>query len=692
MMGTPSLEQWLDEGLRRCEAGAWLEAETLYRQLTDVYPDAADGWNMLAMLLHQRGALAEAAQLAERATGLRPGIAPYWLTVGNIAMAQQRHEEAQAAFRRAIRIESTFAVAYYRLGLSYHRQLTYTGAVEAYRQALRFAPDVAEIHAQLAEAYVSLDRPTEAMRAYEDAYRRDPAGEIDRRGGFECLQRLQFDTLPDFWYAEILRFFERQDLDRKPYVTLALKVLETRPSFRAALQGATAGDALRDVETDPLFQALLRDCLVPHPRVERFLTRLRAQLLADTAARARASLDFLSALALQCFVNEYIYPQADQESAQAEVLAAEVDARLASGATLDDDTLRAVAVLAAYRPLHRLHAAQRLSSERGRSPNFAELVRRSVHDMVTELRMRSAMPAIAEITEGVSQAVREMYEEHPYPRWFFLDREPPLALSEWLTRELPAQPAVATPNPVRILVAGCGTGKDAIWLAANIADSQVLGVDLSRASLAHAQRMADELGVTNVRFRHGDILALDRIADRFDVIVSTGVLHHMRDPQAGLRVLTRLVRPGGLLKIGLYSSTARYSVNAARDLISRKGLKPIEPDIRTLRQMVFDAESDSPLKELEISNDFYSMSMCRDLLFHIQEHQFSVPQIEASCKDHRLTFLGFAELPREVMGRYRRMFPQDATMDSLANWHAFEQEHPATFSGMYILWARSRGS
>ena len=145
-------------------AGALRDAETLYRQVTAAYPDAADGWNMLALLLCQRGALHEAAQASRRATALRATIAPYWLTAGNIAMARQQHEEAQAAFRRATRLDPTFAVAHYRLGLSHHRQLAYAAAADCYRRALRYAPDVAEIHAQLAEAYGACSRRTRAWR------------------------------------------------------------------------------------------------------------------------------------------------------------------------------------------------------------------------------------------------------------------------------------------------------------------------------------------------------------------------------------------------------------------------------------------------------------------------------------------------------------------------------------------------
>ena len=98
--------------------------------------------------------------------------------------------------------------------------------------------------------------------------------------------------------------------------------------------------------------------------------------------------------------------------------------------------------------------------------------------MRSERALRREIPAIAVMADTVSHAVRAMYEEHPYPRWLALDTEPPFPLSEWIARELPAAPRLATPHPVRILVAGCGTGRDAIWLASNIAGAQVLA-DLS---------------------------------------------------------------------------------------------------------------------------------------------------------------------------------------------------------------------
>jgi SAM-dependent methyltransferase len=214
----------------------------------------------------------------------------------------------------------------------------------------------------------------------------------------------------------------------------------------------------------------------------------------------------------------------------------------------------------------------------------------------------------------------------------------------------------------------------------------VLAVDLSLSSLAYASRMAREKGVTNIRFVHGDILGLDALPDRFDMISSTGVLHHMRDPQAGLRVLARLLRPGGVMKLGLYSARARGPINVAREMIGKLQLAASEPEIRKFRQQVLDAGETSALRDLRTYHDFYSMSTCRDLLFHVQEHQLQLPQIDTMLQDMSLKLLGLANLPGNTISAYRRMFPGDPLMTDLANWDVFEAQYPATFTGMYKLW------
>ena len=201
--------------------------------------------------------------------------------------------------------------------------------------------------------------------------------------------------------------------------------------------------------------------------------------------------------------------------------------------------------------------------------------------------------------------------------------------------------------------------------------------------------MANELSVTNVEFRQADILELAGWPESFDIVYCVGVLMAMRDPQAGLRALLSLVRAGGLLKLGLYSKRARAGVNVAREIIRQQQLPATASAVRNFRQYIYATEQGSPLKSLLRWRDFYSMSDCRDFLFHVQEHQFELPQIVAMLRDHGLTVLGMSkQLPWHAVAAYRQMFPRDETLADLQKWNTVEMRYPETFLGMYQVWCR----
>jgi 2-polyprenyl-3-methyl-5-hydroxy-6-metoxy-1,4-benzoquinol methylase len=691
----------LKQAIRLHETGAVTQAEQIYREVLAADSGAADAWNMLAVALCQQNRLDPAAEAADRATALRPKIAPYWLTRGNIAAARRLEREAQASFRRAVEINPGFTEAHYWLGRSCQREGKLTDSVAAYRAALRSAPEVAEIHYHLARALLWAERWHEALQAYQQAFTRDPEGSLDRR---ECLDRfrfLEFDSLPEFWHAEITRFFRRQDVDKSRYAIAGLRVLMAKQAFRAvrAVAGAQGpfepeSAALDEVSRDELFGLLLRDVLIAQPEFEVLLTRLRAALLLDGELRARTPLDFLSDLALQCFNNEFVFAEAQTESAQVTKLQCEIEANLRDPGIAAEPLMRAVATLAMYRPLHAMSGVDTLLTSEPMSAGIERLIHRSVRNVLEERRLRSGIRAVGGITEAVSQAVRAQYEENPYPRWLSFDRMPPVAASQWLEVEVPGlQTLNEFPLPLRLLVAGCGTGVETLGLATQIVGARVTAVDLSLSSLAYAQRMANELGITNVEFRQADILELAEWPEPFDIVYCVGVLMAMRDPQAGLRALVPLVRPGGLLKLGLYSKRARAGVNVAREIIRQQQLPATASAIREFRQYVYTAERDSPLKSLIRWRDFYSMSDCRDFLFHVQEHQFDLPQISAMLRDHGLTVLGMSkQLPRHAVAAYRQMFPRDETMADLQKWDAVEARYPETFLGMYQIWCRKQAN
>jgi SAM-dependent methyltransferase len=236
-----------------------------------------------------------------------------------------------------------------------------------------------------------------------------------------------------------------------------------------------------------------------------------------------------------------------------------------------------------------------------------------------------------------------------------------------------------------ILIAGCGTGEQSINTAQTFPQSKVLAIDISRTSLAYARRKTRELGIRNIEYAQADILKLGALDRRFDFIESVGVLHHMSDPQAGWRALLPLLRPGGVMRIALYSELARRPLDPARALIAERGYRPTADDIRAWRQELIQRNEVVP------SSDFFSISSCRDLCFHVMEHRFTLPKIKHFLDANRLALLGL-ETSAETQQQFLQEYPAPAAQTDLDCWDAFERAHPRTFSNQYYLWVRASTS
>jgi SAM-dependent methyltransferase len=341
-----------------------------------------------------------------------------------------------------------------------------------------------------------------------------------------------------------------------------------------------------------------------------------------------------------------------------------------------------LAVGGAYFPLHTLANAERLlQSSWPRA--IAELIVQQIEEPAEERRIKAALSVLTPIEGEVSRAVRAQYEENPYPRW--------------IKGGPPTQPIILDrrPQPVTdVLIAGCGTGAFTIEFARKAQTARFLAVDLSLASLSYAKRMAQNLGLTNVEFAQADIMKLGTLGRTFDFIDSSGVLHHLADPWAGWRILLSLLRAGGLMQIGLYSEIGRRNVVAARALIAERGFRPIPEDIRRIREIIAGAEDGSLLQSISQWTDYFTISECRDLLFHPQEHRTSLPDIKVFLQANGLQFVGFI-LNAPTSDAFLRRFPEIATLthkarfDAFADldrWHVFESENPNAFAGMYQFW------
>ena len=103
---------------------------------------------------------------------------------------------------------------------------------------------------------------------------------------------------------------------------------------------------------------------------------------------------------------------------------------------------------------------------------------------------------------------------------------------------------------------------------------------------------------------------------------------------------------------------------------------------------LWPGERGDQLSMLVSRSDFYTIAECRDLLFHVEEHRVTVPEIAGLLDAFGLRFDGFL-LSEEIETRYRERYPDDPRMDNLDNWNSFEAAFPYAFSGMYIFWAQN---
>ena len=158
----------------------------------------------------------------------------------------------------------------------------------------------------------------------------------------------------------------------------------------------------------------------------------------------------------------------------------------------------------------------------------------------------------------------------------------------------------------------------------------------------------------------------------------------MNDPSQGLKTLLGSLKDNGFLKLGLYSEIARQDIVKAKNYISSKNFQTNEDNIRNFRKIVCLGETPT-LNPLTKSRDFYTLSSCRDLCFHIQEHRFTINQLQETIESNKLKFLGFL-LPKPVKSLYNKYFPEDQKQTNLQNWRKFEEDHPKTFVGMYQFW------
>ncbi len=682
------------------------EAVAAHRRALELNSKSAPVQNDLGNALKAQGNLKEAVTCYQQAVAIDPAYAAAYCNLGVALQMQGKYDEAGAAYEKALAIYPSFAEVHSNYGTLLQNQGKLDDAVSAYQRALELNPDLAGVHTNLGDTLERLGKLNDAVAAYRTAIRLEPDNTLGWQRFAQGLRNVSIAQTDALLGDELVHCLSLEGVDYQDLAQAGVSVLARSGPFQHLLglvrdrQSEELGVRVRDSSilgtlNAPLLLELLEKVVVKDADFEALLTTVRKSLLSIAAGPkqgemiAAAWLPFLSALAHQCFNNEYVYYQTPDETQWCEQLRDRVE-RTESAEKIPKCL---IALLASYRPLYELKCAEAILDVVAwdTDDSFHRLLRRQLLEPLEESAIRKVIPKLMPITDPVSKRVRAQYEENPYPRWIshrYLEPKPFQGVIKQLFPYLP-DASIPDRGAPAILVAGCGSGKQPVLSARRFIGAEVLAVDLSLASLAYGMRKARELRVSNIEFAQADVLELGGLGRQFDLIECFGVLHHLDDPLEGWRVLTDLLKADGYMMVGLYSEMARRDVVAARALITDRGYQASLDGIRQCRREILALPDDAPLKSVTgPSSDFWTTSECRDFLFHVKEHRFTVAQIREMLEQLKLTFLGFECQGPWDKARYLAAYPEDPSATSLIHWQAFEAAHPAIFEHTYRFWVK----
>ena len=243
--------------------------------------------------------------------------------------------------------------------------------------------------------------------------------------------------------------------------------------------------------------------------------------------------------------------------------------------------------------------------------------------MITDQKTRGA------VAERVAQEVKAFYERHSYPPPVD-DLEP--YREEWNDDRRRADVHLFWPEqPYRddrtILVAGCGTSQAAKY-ALRWPRARVTGIDVSATSIEKTELLKRKHGLDNLEVIQLPVERATELGRSFDYVISTGVLHHLADPDAGLRALHDVLEPDGAMHVMVYAPYGRAGVYLLQDYCRRLGIGTSSQEIKDLAASLSALPPDHPLIPLlRNAPDFRTEAALADALLHPQDRAYSVPQL-----------------------------------------------------------------
>jgi SAM-dependent methyltransferase len=238
-------------------------------------------------------------------------------------------------------------------------------------------------------------------------------------------------------------------------------------------------------------------------------------------------------------------------------------------------------------------------------------------------------------------SVRTQYEQWPYPK-------PIEDLQSWLENhwqwydpshaQMLLWPERHPRQQLEILIAGCGTYQAAV-IAFNNPEARVLGIDVSQAAIRHHQTLKTNHKLDNLELKQLSIADSNHLDQSFDLIIATGVLHHLEDPTAALRQLGNRLKADGCIGLMLYAHYGRIGVAILQQMFSELHLDANPDDLAVIEACLKHADPLHPIRGYQsISSDLATTAGLIDTFLPKREHTYTVADCLKLVSDSSLQF------------------------------------------------------
>ena len=293
-------------------------------------------------------------------------------------------------------------------------------------------------------------------------------------------------------------------------------------------------------------------------------------------------------------------------------------------------------------------------------------------------------------SDVATPVVSAFYDRFPYPGDPLQDGPPPGYNWRWCHESVLAfvqgglKSRDSNPGSIRILDAGCGTGVSTDYLCHLNPGAEVLAVDISAGALDLARERLRRSGgaeqVQSLRQEQRSLLDLDD-EGCFDYINSVGVLHHLRDPLAGLKALGQRLAPHGLLHLFLYADAGRWEIHRTQKVLELLEAGVGADGLRLGRELLSELPETNRLRrthEQRWAIDTHADANFADMYLHPQETSYDLERLMALIESSGLYFAGFSNpsvwdparlLKGDLLSRAQSLPPSD-------QWALVEQLDP----------------